>query len=80
MEALTFRWRGLEESSLVITKVETQQIIGSIGSGVGVDLESLDLRDKKYIEHKEKEKICEKWNPYERYGNKNSGGIAERLY
>lgn len=68
MEALTFRWRGLEESSLVITKAETQQIIASIGSGVGVgvDLEPLDKDDKKCIESKENEKQPDKWNPYER--------------
>ena len=73
MEALTFRWRGLEESSLVITKAETQQIIGSIGSGIGVgiDPESLDIKDKNCIENKENEKISEKWNQYERYDSDN---------
>ena len=71
MEALTFRLRGLEESSLVITKAETQQIIGSIGSigsGVGVGLEPLDIKDKELNDSKENVKECHKWNPYERYG------------
>ncbi|CAG2111008.1 unnamed protein product [Medioppia subpectinata] len=65
LEALTFRLRGLEESSLVITKAETQQIIGSIGSGVGVGLETLDIKDKELNESKENVKECQKWSPYE---------------
>ncbi|CAG2169618.1 unnamed protein product, partial [Oppiella nova] len=68
LEALTFRLRGLEESSLVITKAETQQIIasiGSIGSGVGVGLEPLDIKDQELNDSKENVKECHKWNPYE---------------
>lgn len=67
LEALTFRLRGLEESSFVITKAETQQLIGNIGSGVAVDvdLEALDFKDKECIECIARDK-GEKLKPYER--------------
>jgi hypothetical protein len=52
--------RGLEETSAVIIKAETQHIIGSVG------LEQLDIKDKKYTESKEDEKECQRLHHYER--------------
>jgi hypothetical protein len=58
LEALTFRLRGLEESSVLITKAETQQTIG---------IEVLDIRDKKCSESKNDEKENQQLKPYQRY-------------
>ncbi|XP_054162297.1 gamma-aminobutyric acid type B receptor subunit 2-like [Oppia nitens] len=66
LEALTFRFRGLEESSLVITKADTQ-LIGSIVTNVDIGLENVIIidKDKQLCEDKQNDKECQKWSHYD---------------